>query len=131
MRGSATLTTVPSSAAMPLPRIVAVSTPRPCAERSTRPGDTATELPASSTPRRYWLRTSRQLEFVDLGGVAGQDEVGRRGVRAERGDGAGVGGDARDARPVGAEDHPAGEAPPVVPGVVRLQARGRQAGQLD
>src|SRR5256885_12084504 len=52
-------------------------------------------------------------------------------VRAERSDRAGVAGDARDPGPVGAEDHPPGEARPAVPRVVGLQAGRGQAGRSE
>src|ERR1700722_17376727 len=67
---------------------------------------------AWSTPRAWSSvirRTSRTagasggLEVVDAHGVAGQDGGRRLVVGHEPGDGAGVGGDAGDAWPVGAE----------------------------
>src|ERR1700722_708380 len=78
------------------------------------------------------VRRSRWgLQVVDTDRVAGQHGRGGVLVGHELGDGAGVGGDARDAGPVGAEDHPLGEPVPVLPRVVVAQPGRRQAGQLD
>ena len=68
---------------------------------------------------------------VDADRVAGEDGRGGVFIGHEPGDGPGVGRDAGDAGPVGAEDHPPGEPAPVLPGVVVAQPGRRQAGKLD
>src|ERR1700691_1654088 len=71
------------------------------------------------------------FQVVHAGGVAGQDACGGFLVGHQPGDGAGVGGDAGDARPVRAEDHPPGQPGPALAGVVVTEARRREAGELD
>src|ERR1700759_2572939 len=81
--------------------------------------------------RAGWGELLRGVEVVDVAGVGVHFQVGGFGVGEEGGDGAGVAGDAGDAGPVGGEDHSAGEAAPVVLGVVLAEAGRGGAGEID
>src|SRR6202035_3750222 len=104
--------------AIPAPIVPAPTTPIAAAPIDTVMSTTvkvegSRDTGGGTEPRQPWSRGG--LEVIDADRVACQDRRRRVLVGHEPGDRAGVGGDAGDARPVGAEDHPLRQPAPVLP----------------